>query len=227
MYLHIFRIHTILAIVYCQNQVQGMQSQDLRKELHRKSFHLLALFFPLIYIFISKLWMILTTLVCISLPIYIDISRHYNTKVQGLVNLFLTPFMRQGEENGNFKLSGVTYMMLGIGLTVILFSKSVAIISLMVLILADTNAALVGKRMGGMSFTNNKTLAGSIAFFMTAFMIALCAQVFFGLGLTFLAIIIASLFSAIVELFSKDIGVNDNLSIPLTYGLLLTVLSMV
>lgn len=204
-----------------------MRSQDFTKEIKRKSFHLLALLFPIIYLFVPKLLMILLTLIGVSLPVYIDISRHYNKKVQVLVNLFLTPFMRVGEENGNFRLSGVTYMMAGICCSVIFFSKPIAILSLFVLVLADSNAALIGKKVQGAELVDGKTVAGSCAFFLTAFMIALVAQVFCSVGITFLAIIVASIGATLVELYSGRIGINDNLSIPLCFGALLTVVSLV
>lgn len=201
--------------------------QDLTKEVKRKSFHLLALLFPITYIFVSKLLMILITLIGISLPIYIDISRHYSKQVQGLVNLFLTPFMRVGEENGNFRLSGVTYMMVGICCSVIFFPKPIAILSLFVLVLADSNAALIGKKVQGSKLVDGKTLAGSCAFFLTAFMLSLVAQVFCSIGVTFLAIIVASFGATLVELYSGRIGINDNLSIPLCFGILLIMVSLV
>lgn len=195
-------------------------------ESKRKFFHLTALIFPIAYIFMPKSWMILSSVVAVIIPIYIDIFRHYNPKVQVLVEIFFIHFMRDNEATGNFKPSGVTYMMLGILVTVILFSKPVAITSLVVLILADSAAALVGRKIG-VELPNGKSLEGAAAFVISAIMISLMCREYIELTSSFAAILFASIAAAMVEFFSKEIRIDDNLSIPLTFGAILTIAGII
>jgi len=51
-------------------------------------------------------------------------------------------------------------------LVVLLFSKEVAIASLCILVFADISSALVGTHLGKIKITKNKTLEGTIVFFL-------------------------------------------------------------
>lgn len=200
-----------------------MTLEDYNLEIKRKIFHCMSIIFPIFYLLTNKITMVMVIIVVSGLALSIDISRHYNPKVQEIVGKFFTNIMREDEISGNFKLSGVSYMFLGFLISCLLFSKGVAISSFLVLIVSDTVAALVGKKIGTPT-ENGKSIEGSAAFAVSAMLIGMLSYTFHAYNTSFSSIIVASLITTAVEYYSNKIKINDNLSIPVTYGLVLTVL---
>lgn len=188
----------------------------LKFELKRKMFHLYSLIFPLIYVFLSPIAMsVLLVLLC-GITIYIDFARHYSPMVRYVTELFLKQIMRKEEVTGNFKISGSSYMALGITITCLLFPKGLAMTSWMILTISDCIAAIVGIKFGT-SLSNGKSLIGSLSFFISSLFIATSVYFLCPYNASFFAIFFASLVTTLAEFYAKNIGVNDNLLIPTTY----------
>ncbi|WP_250310805.1 diacylglycerol/polyprenol kinase family protein [Rickettsia endosymbiont of Oedothorax gibbosus] len=193
-----------------------MQTKIFKFEIQRKTFHLYSLIIPLFYLFSSKL--IITTLLFLltACVLYIDIARNYNLYIKKFTDRFLRKFMRPEERSGSFRLSGSSFMAIGFFLTALLFSKGLAISSWLILIIADCLAALVGTKLGK-PLENGKSLEGSIAFLISAIFISMLVYFFIGYHTSFTVIIISSVVTTIGEFYAKDLLINDNLLIPLTY----------
>ena len=214
---------------HCQTQTRGFMNfnnfdfKNYNTEIKRKAFHCMSIIFPLFYLISNKLTMVMVLTVVTGIAVSLDISRHYNAAIQELVNKFFTTIMREDETSGNFKLSGVSYMFLGFFITCILFSKGIAISAFLVLIVSDTVAALVGKKIGK-PMANGKSIEGSIAFGASAILIGILSYTFQTYGTTFSGIIVAAIITTLVEYHTDKININDNLSIPVTFGLVVTIL---
>ena len=193
-------------------------SKDLNFEKKRKIFHVSGLIFPLIYLFLSKFQLLLALFLIIAITIVFDTSRHYNPKIKLLVDRFFSNIMREAEQSGTFKLSGLSYMLAGLFLSALLFPKDLAIASWLVLIIADPVATLVGMKIGTKEFYG-KTLEGSCAFLAAAIFISIMTYFFIGFNTSFFVIILSCLSTTALEFFAKKINVDDNLLIPLGYGL--------
>jgi dolichol kinase len=152
-----------------------------------------------------------------SLTLYLDISRHYNPKIKDLITRILGKFLRKEEESGEFVLSGSSFMALGFLISCLFFSKGLAVTSWLILIISDCLAAIVGITVGT-PLANGKSVAGSGAFMVSAFLISIICYFLIGYNTTFGIIFISCLLTTLAEFYSKQIKVNDNLSIPLTYG---------
>jgi len=203
--------------------ITNLNLEHYNLEVKRKLFHCMSIIFPIFYLITNKLTMVMVLTVITGLAVSLDISRHYNKTIQDLVARFFTAIMREDEISGNFKLSGVSYMFIGFFVTCILFSKGVAISAFLVLIISDTAAALVGKKIGK-PMANGKSIEGSIAFGATAMLIGMLSYTFQSYVSSFTGIIIASVITTLVEYHSDRLNINDNLSIPVTFGLVITVL---
>ncbi|WP_341793234.1 MULTISPECIES: diacylglycerol/polyprenol kinase family protein [unclassified Rickettsia] len=202
-----------------------MKIIDLNFELRRKIFHLSALAIPLCYVFTSRLTAILLLFVIAGCALYLDISRHYNGTIREFVTKFFTRIMRSEEASGSFRLSGVSFMMLGFFVTALLFPKNLVICSWLILIISDCLAALVGIKIGE-PLDNGKSIAGASAFLSSAVFISILVYFFIGYNTSFIVIIISSIAATAVEFYSKQIGVNDNLLIPLAYCLSTVIFSI-
>jgi dolichol kinase len=195
-----------------------MEAMVFNFEIRRKIFHLHSLIFPLFYLFTSKLTAMLVLLILTGVVLYLDISRHHNDKIRDFVNKFFAGLMRVQEESGSFRLSGASFMIAGFFLSGLLFPKNLAITAWLILIISDSLAAIVGIKIGT-NLYNGKTMEGAIAFLSSAILIGIICHVFMGYKTSFLVIIISSIITAAIEFYSNKPYLNDNLLIPLTYGL--------
>lgn len=156
---------------------------------------------------------------------YFDVSRHYNYQVKSIVNNLFGNIMRKSELSGSFRLSGVTYMMSGFLLSATFFSKELAITSWFILIISDTIASLVGIKLGSIK-VNEKTIEGSIAFFASAVFISIICYFYISYNTSFMTILISCLITTLIELYSEEININDNLLIPIGYCLVTYILNI-
>jgi dolichol kinase len=177
-------------------------------EIKRKIVHLATLVVPVGYILTSE-EVVLTFLVPFFLCfLTVDLLRHFHS---GLASLFRKYFFgRVLREEEKPTLMGSTYFLFSTILTILLFPKSIAIASLLILIVADTAAALVGRGIGRISIFG-KTLEGSLAFFFSSLLI-----VWIYPNLNRFSGSLAALGATVIEIL--PIKVNDNLTIPLVAG---------
>lgn len=194
-----------------------MDSKILNFEIKRKLFHLCSIIIPIFYIATSKFAMCMMLAIITGATLFLDISRHHNIKIQEWVEKFLGKFLRTKEASGNRVLSGSSYMATGFLISCIFFPKSLAITSWLILIISDSVAAIIGMKFGSPLF-NGKSYEGAVAFFVSTFLISIMCYVAIDLRTSFFIIIMSSFLTSLVEFFSEQIKINDNLSIPLTYG---------
>jgi dolichol kinase len=177
-------------------------------EIKRKLVHLSTLVIPLGYALTSK-ETVLTFLIPLSLGLLgVDLLRRYHSGLASLFRkFFIGRVLREKEEH---TLIGSTYFLLSSCLTLLLFPKTIAVVSLLILILSDTCAALVGKGMGKLQIFQ-KTVEGSLAFLVSALLI-----VWIYPHVDRFAGSLAAAGATVIELL--PIHVDDNLSIPLVAG---------
>ncbi len=181
-------------------------------ELRRKAVHLATLIIPIGYSLTSDTAVLSFLVPFFLLYLTVDLLRHVHP---GLASLFRKYFfgrvLREKEEP---TLMGSTYFLFSSILTILLFTKPIAIASLLILILSDTAAALVGKGFGRVPLFG-KTLEGSLAFFGTSLLI-----VWLYPGLDRLSGSVAALGASVIE--ALPIPLDDNLTIPLIAGTLMS-----
>lgn len=186
---------------------------DYKNELARKSIHLASILIPIIYFHITK-ELALMLLIPMFLGFFVvDALKMFVKPVADLYYKHFGPMLRPHElDVSQRNFNGATYVTLAAVLVVWLFPKIIAIASFAILILADTAAALVGRKIGRVKI-GAKTLEGSIAFFVFALLVVFVTpRLNPAVGL---AIAIAS---TVAELYPIRLGnwnVDDNLTIPL------------
>ncbi|HMK39824.1 MAG TPA: dolichol kinase [Bacteroidota bacterium] len=185
-------------------------------EFIRKGIHICSLLIPVVYYFIPK-----TTALAILIPLTLacglsDIARLFIPAVGRVYNTFFGFLLRSHEQNERGRrLTGATYVLFAATLAVLFFPKVIAITAIAVLIISDTSAALVGRRFGKHRFMS-KSLEGASAFFLSGLLVvAFAPKVDYAPG-EYLIGGAAALFGAVVE--ASAIGLDDNLSIPLSVG---------
>lgn len=197
-----------------------------RQEWIRKSIHLSSLWMPLAYHSLlsreAMLWCIGIVGACV---ICTEIGRMYIPQLERVFSTVFGSILRHHERNQR-NLSGAGYVLIGAFLTVLLFSKPVAIAALSIVVVADAAAALVGRKFGSIPLAG-KSLQGSLTFFAVALLITFLVATEYTQDTVFLMVgAVASLLATITELYSKRLFIDDNLSIPMVYGLTLLACGM-
>ena len=186
-------------------------------EYKRKLIHLFNLAIPFGYLYVFPEKWVFVKLLSILMVLFIifDILRHKVTWVKSLFSLFIDSMLRSHEQEG--KLTGATWVMIGAVISIILFSKPVAIIALIFMSLGDTAAGLIGQRYGKHKIWN-KSWEG--------FFGGLFVCIIIGMNYSLLPMTI-SLSGAVAAMIMEivPIPLDDNFKIPLGAGAIMMMLS--
>jgi dolichol kinase len=177
-------------------------------EITRKIVHLATLVIPIGYILTSKETVLLFLIPFFLCFLSVDLFRHFHSGLASLFRKYFFGRVLREEEQPTFM--GSTYFLFSTILTILLFPKSIAVASLLILILADTAAALAGRAIGRVRI-HGKTLEGSLAFLVTALLIVWTYP-----ALNRFSGSLAALGATLIEILPGNI--NDNLTIPLAAG---------
>jgi len=186
-------------------------------EYKRKLIHLFNLAIPFSYLYVFPEKWVFVTLLSILMVLFIifDILRHKVAWVKSLFTLFINSMLRSHEQEG--KLTGATWVMIGAVISIILFSKPVAIIALIFMSLGDSAAGLIGQRYGKHKIWN-KSWEG--------FFGGLFVCIIVGMNYSLLPMTI-SLSGAVAAMVMEilPIPLDDNFKIPLGAGAIMMMLS--
>ena len=189
-------------------------------ELKRKALHLGALVIPAGIVVLGRtvaLWL-LVPLAVVALAA--DVARGRVPVVHRSITWLFAPIMRPEEQppfGGPVVVNGATWMCVAGALCALLFPEPVAAAALAMLMVGDGAAAVVGRRFGRTRYPfSEKSVEGSVAFFVTGLLAAIPFGLFpaDGIGLPTLALGAAT--AALVE--AIPVPVNDNLRVPLVAG---------
>ncbi|MCK5032817.1 MAG: hypothetical protein KAS18_04260 [Calditrichia bacterium] len=188
---------------------------DNRAEFLRKSIHIACSVLPLSYLFFfsREQIIILSGFITIGFVV-VDLLRMQSTKIQQYFIFIFKPLLRENEKDN--KLTGATFLFVSLTIIFIFFNKNTAIPAALILTIADSFAAIFGKKLGRKRFLS-KTVTGSITFFLIGNVIFIILLPEFGL----LNILIVTILTVIEAL---AIPVSDNLTLPISACLLIEVM---
>ena len=176
-------------------------------ELLRKSTHLAGLTLPVIYLFLDKPTMLILVGVLTGFAFAVEVVKWLSPGFADLFFRTLAPLLRSHERKG--AVTGATYYLVSVFLSILFFAKVLAIVCIFFMIFGDMAAALVGKKWGKTKLLGAKSLEGSAACFIVCVAIAL-------VQLNPIIAIIGALVATLVELMPFPI--DDNLTVPLISG---------
>jgi dolichol kinase/phosphoserine phosphatase len=186
-----------------------------RSLLIRKLLHALGIVIPLFLVRYLSHSTIINIIILISL-IYLVSETYRMFKIRIPLISDITLLAAGDYERHEFVVSPITYST-GIILALGLFPDMIGYAIIGILTLGDSASAFIGRKFGRtlLPFNKNKTLEGSIAGFLAAFLGAT-------LFLNPVHSLIASLIGMAIEAVPSPI--NDNITIPLSSGLILLLL---
>lgn len=207
-----------------QRKTAESKNIDFSHELLRKTVHFISLVIPIAYIFLDRET---TLLILIPVMLVFVIADIATKRIAFLRVFYLRIFgsmLRKHEiKKKRVLLNGASWVLISSVLTIFIFPKIIAIVALSVLIVADIFAALIGRKYGKKSFLGikNKSQEGTLAFFVTAFIVVVIYGLVFRLPLLYyVAGLFSSFIAAIAEALAKEVlRTDDNLAIPISFGI--------
>ena len=194
-------------------------------ELLRKGIHITSIVIPILLYFIEKEIIVYITLAATSLMILLDLLRKLSSGFNKFYLLLLHRVLRTKELDVKKHLfTGGTYYILGIFLTVWIFPKEIAAVAILIMILCDTAAALIGKKFG-IHKIFDKTLEGSLSFLFIGIIIIAVTPRLSQFPLEYVIAFTALILTTILELL--PVKIDDNLSIPIFFSLVYVLLNKI
>lgn len=189
-------------------------------------------------IHLSSLWMVAAIMLCgeeyrMLLAITFGTAYLLNITLEHAVAIkvpYITPLyyfffknmLRKEPQPTDWVISGGPPVWCAAFLVTMFFPTQAAATALAVMLIADTCAALIGRRFGKHKI-NGKSVEGCIAFFIGGIAAFAIIAMFYPTPSAWAIICAAGgiFIAMLAELFEKQIHIDDNLSIPLTVGLAL------
>ena len=186
-------------------------------EYIRKIIHLFSLIIPFGYLHIitDKYAMVQILIILNIIFLFCDIARHKIFWIQSIFKYFFNDMLRGHELKG--QLTGATWVLIGSLISILIFTKYVAIIALIFMSLGDTAAGLIGQKFGK-NKVGNKTWEGFLAGLIVCIIVAINFP-FLPLKIS----LVGALVAMIMELL--PIPLDDNFKIPLGSGAIMMMLS--
>jgi len=192
-------------------------------ELLRKGIHLTSLSIPLIYSMIERELALAILIPLMTMFLIVDALRSWHTPTFRLYERIFGRMLRHHEKTPEKKtFNGATWVLISATFCVLVFPKLIAITAFAILIVSDTVAALVGRRYGTRMY-RGKTLEGSSAFVLSAFVVVLLTPKVAGEAMEYGIAFVSAIVGALAEVASFDI-IDDNFAIPVAIGFTLWVL---
>ena len=200
---------------------QLSKDKSFKKELLRKAIHLSSLWIPAAIYFMPKIVLIPILLVILTGNIVLEYGnfKKYSWARKSFGVLFFRTLRNKEMSRENFQFTGAIYVLASAILCLCFFEKEVACIALTVMLICDSVAALVGRSVGKIKIYKNKTLEGTLAFFITAVIINL---LFIPIYPFTVKSLVACLVVTLAELYEDKIEIDDNLSVPVFLSVVLT-----
>lgn len=186
-------------------------SYKLKKELFRKTIHMVSSFIPFFYYFQRQA--VLIGLLSITILYFISEVLRIN-RIRIPIVSQITEFASRTRDEGKIVLGPIT-LAIGIFLSFFLFDDyHTSVIAIFALSFGDGVASLFGKMFGGpkIPFTFGKTFSGSLGCFLVLFIVYLSC------GLSVLQALTIAILASVIEAFPT--GDFDNLLIPVSTGVL-------
>ncbi len=195
-------------------------------ELKRKAIHLLALSMPVGLLVVGRPTALLVFVPLALFALLADVARQRITSVRTAFLKVFGPLMRPEELpplGRPLILNGATWMCLSTALCAFLYPEPVAAAALVMLMLGDAAAAILGRRLGKHHFRGStKSWEGTAAFFVVAaiatlpFGVSTLMSVMGQPPLSLLQIGLGALVAAVVE--ALPFPLNDNIRVPVLAG---------
>lgn len=186
--------------------------------LKRGLFHIFGgLFIPVAALFLPRVVLVISIGVVTLIFLAFEVIRFRVSFINRWFFLHFRPLLR--EEEGS-RLTGTSYMLIASLIAFLAFPRDIAVLALSFLAIGDPAATIVGKQMGKRRLLG-KTLEGDLACLISCLAIGFLFY-YAGLNIPLPVIVAGSVAATILE--AIPLPVNDNLTMPLAAGAVMTIM---
>lgn len=220
--------NTSTKVIPKSEKKKKLENISYEQEVLRKGIHLMSLSIPLIYIFVTRELALMVLLPLTITAVLIDILAKYDNFVRKYLNMYFGKMLRNHEKNRDILvLNGASWVLIAAFATIFIFPKVIAVISFMILIISDISAALIGRRFGKHQVLD-KSIEGTAAFIISGFLIVWLVGIIYRAEIWFyIAGYTGAFIGGIAELVSTKFKIDDNLSIPLSVGITMSLINAI
>ncbi len=198
-----------------KGKVIKIEEETFKAHWWRVAIRPFAILFIIFYVFYPQI----TTLQLIGIValffIVFDIYRFMSKQANELIASKVKALLRKTEFK---KFSSMTIFLVAMFITILLFQKNVAIIASSFLIFGDSFGKLFGLAFGRHKILD-KTLEGTLAY--AGSVLIMGYFLYINLEISLIVLILGGISAPLVEMFSMNL--NDNLTVPLITGSIMTV----
>ncbi|HRI84940.1 MAG TPA: SEC59/DGK1/VTE5 family protein [Ignavibacteria bacterium] len=197
--------------------MRTINKTEFKNELYRKGIHLFSSVIPIAYIFIESREFIIWFLSVLTIVMFtIDYFRYKNPGFKKLYMSFLGNILRPHEVNKKKAMfTGGSYLVLSFLICVVIFPKPVAVMSMLVLVVSDSFAAISGKLFGRTKI-GEKSLEGSAGFFISGLAVLFVTPKLTDDNIEYIVAAATLLITTAFELL--PLKFDDNVIIPVFFG---------
>ncbi len=186
----------------------------------RRLFHVVAASSIPVGVLFLPMAMAQWLLIALSLSaVVIEVGRALTPAINDLVMKYVPVF----KDKERFEITGATYLWVSAAIAVFAFEKEVAVLALLFLAIGDPLAALVGGRDHHLRIFG-KSVVGSAAFLIGATAVGSIAAVHGDVPMAWW-LVPGAFTAALAELV--PLKIDDNLTIPLASGAVMTLLALI
>jgi dolichol kinase len=183
-------------------------------EMFRKLIHLGAIAIPTIYYFLDQKTILILLSLGLVLSLLLDYIRIFGEEKSKKFVYRYMGLMIRSKESKDF--IGATYILTGSIITILIFDKAIAMAGIAFIVVGDTAGAIIGRLWGRVRF-RNKSLEGSVSFFLACCIISVIIP-----DIPYWILVIGAMTATVVEALTFHI--DDNLIVPVTSAAIMQVL---
>ncbi|MBQ8661871.1 MAG: phosphatidate cytidylyltransferase [Alphaproteobacteria bacterium] len=199
-------------------------SKSLKTELYRKAVHLSSLWMPPAVLLLNRNASIILFACLLGLNLIVERAACLKTPFIGTLfrRMFIKTLRHKEVCRKDFVPSGSVYILAAALIVSVCYTPKAAAAAMSIMLISDSCAAVFGKFWGSHRFENGKSAEGTLAFFVSAFLIT--AFFFPALPLALLGLI--SVLATAAEFFERELQIDDNFAIPVITGFILNLISL-
>ena len=185
-----------------------------RQEVLRKLIHLSSLWMPVAILQFGVNPALVIFCTALLIVLLFEIIRKRRGRLALALNRTFGSVIRP-QEHASFRLTGAPYVLAAAIVLCLIFPPIIAATALAIALAGDTAAALIGRRYGWTRI-GNKSLQGSIGFFLAGMaVVGIIAWAAPQPAVFILSGTAAVFAAAIAELYARALLLDDNLTVPL------------